>query len=271
MNRALTIMAMRAAFIPTGLTILLASMPTLSSASPIRSSCAAFINVTVVAMDSERLLPHRTVLVRDGYIDAVAPVATEAVPKECERIDGRNRYLILGLTDSHAHFFGYMKADAGDVDAEKPILRMFLANGVTTIAVMEGTPATLSLRDDVSHGRIPGPRIYSAGKLIQMPNSGAPFGRETFMTPDDVRKEVIAEKLAGYDFIKVHGDLPAETYAALLETARQQHIRVVGHVPTNLGINAALNGVQAMIAHAPALPPAVSDHRDDAPRCHGGD
>jgi len=48
----------------------------------------------------------------------------------------------------------------------------------------------------------------------------------------------------------VHGDLPANTYRALLETARQQKIQVVGHVPNNLGIDAALNGGQVMITRA---------------------
>ncbi len=204
----------------------------------------------MIPMDRERLLPHTTVLVTDDRISAVVSAASASVPKGCAQVDGRNRFLIPGLMDTHAHFFGYQRDGAGDVEAEKQILRLFLANGVTTIGVMEGTPAILSLRDQVAHDRVLGPRIYSAGRLIQMPNSGAPPGRQTFTTPAEVRAEVIAEKRAGYDFIKVHGDLPAETYATLLETAREQNIRVVGHVPTNLGIDAALTGGQVMITHA---------------------
>jgi hypothetical protein len=61
---------------------------------------------------------------------------------------------------------------------------------------------------------------------------------------------VKAEKRAGYDFVKIHGDLPEETYSALLATARQEHIRLVGHVPSNLGIDAALDGHQALIVHS---------------------
>ena len=230
--------------------LLFALSPSLSSAAILPAACTTFVDVTVVPMDRERLLPHTTVLVRDGRISEVMPAASAVVPKDCTRIDGRHRFLIPGLVDTHAHLFGYMRGGADDIEVEKQILRLFLANGVTTIAVMEGTPAILSLRDDLLHDRVLGPRIYSAGRLIQMPNSGAPPGRRTFTTPADVRAEVIAEKRAGYDFIKVHGDLPAETYAALLETARQQDIRVVGHVPNNLGIDAALTGGQSMITHA---------------------
>jgi imidazolonepropionase-like amidohydrolase len=44
--------------------------------------------------------------------------------------------------------------------------------------------------------------------------------------------------------------MPAETYAALLETALRLNIPVIGHVPDNLGLQAALDGGQVMIAHA---------------------
>ena len=133
---------------------------------------------------------------------------------------------------------------------ERAVLAMLLANGVTTAMVMEGTPEVLRLRGAIAAGEMVGPRIYSAGALIQMTGSGVPEGRTPFDTPEQVRREVMAEKAAGYDFIKVHGDLPPETYAALLATAREQGIPVIGHVPNNLGIDATLAGGQKMITHA---------------------
>jgi imidazolonepropionase-like amidohydrolase len=44
--------------------------------------------------------------------------------------------------------------------------------------------------------------------------------------------------------------MPKETYAELLATARRVGLPVIGHVPDNLGIDAALDGGQVMIAHA---------------------
>jgi imidazolonepropionase-like amidohydrolase len=224
------------------------AMPPTVSATPPTST--AFVDVTVVPMDKQHLLLHQTVLIRGDRIVEIGPTGSIKLPRDCAVIDGRSRFLAPGLTDTHVHFFGYVRAGAGDIGVEKAILIMLLANGVTTAVVMEGTPAILSLRDDVLHGRVLGPRLYTTGPLIQKPDSGAPLGRKTFTTPEEVRQEVIAEKRAGYDFVKVHGDLPAETYGALLETAHQQGIRVVGHVPNNLGIDAALNGGQVMITHA---------------------
>jgi imidazolonepropionase-like amidohydrolase len=213
-------------------------------------STAAFVDVTVVSTNKEELLLHQTVLVHGDRISEIGPADRVKLPAGCLVIDGRNRYLIPGLVDTHVHFFGYTRAGAGDLQVEKAILTLLLANGVTTALVMEGTPAILSLREEIDRGHVLGPKLYVAGPLIQMPNSGEPPERKTFTTPEEVRREVIGEKQAGYDFVKVHGDLPVETYNALLETARQQKIRVIGHVPTNLGIDAALNGGQVMIVHA---------------------
>ncbi len=228
--------------------MLLAFFFVVSIAAP--PATTAFVDVTVVPMDTERLLSHQTVLIRDDRILEIAPADRVKLPQSCFIIDGRNRYLIPGLTDFHVHFYGYSKAGAGDQRVERRVLLLLLANGVTTAVNMEGSPAILDLRREVASGAALGPKLYTTGPLIQMPNSGEPPGRKTFTTPEEVRNEVIAEKRAGYDFVKVHGDLPENTYRALLQTAREQGIRVVGHVPSNLGIDAALNGRQALIVHA---------------------
>ena len=51
--------------------------------------CTAFLNVNVVPMDTERVLPAQTVVVRDGRISAVGPTATTEVPNDTVRIDAR--------------------------------------------------------------------------------------------------------------------------------------------------------------------------------------
>jgi hypothetical protein len=87
--------------------------------------------------------------------------------------------------------------------------------------------------------------------------------RRTYSTPEEVRAEVETEKKAGYDFVKVHGAMPAETYATLLETARVHNLPVIGHVPENLGLDAALDGGQRMITHAESyLQGYFEFHRD---------
>ena len=221
-----------------------------AAGAPPPADTAAFVNVTVLPMDSERLLPHQTVLVRGDRIVEIAPADRLRPPPDATLIDGRNRYLIPGLTDAHIHFYGYSQAGAGDRKLEQQVLLLLLANGVTTAVNMEGSPPILALRDELARGTVLGPKLYTTGPFIQMPDPQGLPGRKGFGTPAEVTKEVLEEKRLGYDFVKVHGDLPPETYRALLETARQQGIRVVGHVPSNLGIDAVLDGHQALIVHA---------------------
>jgi len=229
----------------TSLAILTLALTAPAVAAP---SCAAFVDVNIVSTDRPQVLQHETVLVESGKIASIGTGAR--MPAGCTRIDGHDRYLIPGLADTHAHVFGYSRGGEGDRASETAIMHMLLANGVTTAVLMEGSPATLNLRKEVASGGILGPKLYTAGPIIQAPDTGAPPHRRTFETPEEVRREVEQEKQLGYDFVKVHGAMPKETYAELLATARRVGLPVIGHVPDNLGIDAGLDGGQVMIAHA---------------------
>ncbi len=227
----------------------LAFVPQAASRS---TPCTAFSQITVVSTDVERLLLNQTVLVLGRRIERVGDSSQVSVPKSCAIIDGRNRFLIPGLVDSHVHLYG-PGVSPDDRAMQEKILSMLLANGVTTALNMLGSPEILKLRDDLDEGKIVGPRLYTAGIFFEAEHaySLGPFIHlPTFNTPEEVRKEVIAEKRAGYDFLKVHGDLSEDSYRALLETARQQGLRVIGHTPSNLGIETVLKGHQALIVHA---------------------
>ena len=198
------------------------------------NSCSAFVDVTVVPMNSETTMAHQTVLVRNHRIAQIEGAHSFDVPRDCMFIDGRHHYLIPGLVDSHLHLPLEGHAD------QLLVLQLLLANGITTGINMEGSPQILALRDEIARGQVIGPKLYTTGPFIQQP---------AFMTADQVSKEVAAEKSAGYDFVKVHGELTREAYDGLFATAREQNIRVVGHVPGQLGIEAAL-GRQSLIVHA---------------------
>src|SRR3954451_6029024 len=52
-------------------------------------------NVSVIPMDTERILERQTVLIRNGRIVAVGPAV--AVPRDAQRIDGTGKFLMPGL------------------------------------------------------------------------------------------------------------------------------------------------------------------------------
>lgn len=197
----------------------------------------AFVNVNVVPMDEERLMAGQTVIVRDGVIAALGPTDKVKVPAGALRIDGRGKYLMPGLADMHVHFEVFNEL------ANTAMLRLFVANGVTTVLNLYGAPMFLALRDRVARGDTLGPAIYTSGPFI----SNAPVSTPT---PEEAERLVVAHKRAGYDLIKIHGDFSREAYHKLFEVARREDMRVIGHLPRNLGIEAAFEEKQNAIAHA---------------------
>jgi hypothetical protein len=99
----------------------------------------------------------------------------------------------------------------------------------------------LDLRLGVAEGRVFGPTIYTVG----------PYVNEPFVTtPDEVERAVVDQKRAGYDFVKLHGNLSRDAYLRLMAVARREGIRVIGHAPRNLGLDIMFEQRQYALAHA---------------------
>ena len=194
----------------------------------------ALVDVNVLPMDRDTVLAGQTVVIRDGLIHQVGASGRVPIPAGTARIEGRGKYLMPGLADMHIHM-------AGPREIQEELLKMYLVAGVTTILNMRGTPENLALRSDIRSGRVLGPDMYTAGRYVN-----APF----FVTPDSVEQEVAAQKRAGYDFIKMHGELSREAYARLHAVARREGIRIIGHAPRTLGIGVVFAERQYALAHA---------------------
>jgi hypothetical protein len=194
----------------------------------------AIVGVDVVPMDRERVLRAQTVVVEQGVIARVGPAARVRAPAGASVVDGRGKYLLPGLADVHVHL-------VGDRATQLAILRLFVANGVTTVLNMRGTPEHLALRADVAAGSLMAPTIYTVG----------PYVNEPFVTtPEEVERAVVEQKRAGYDFVKMHGNLSREAYARLNAVGRREGIRIIGHSPRNLGFEAMFEERQYAVAHA---------------------
>ena len=76
----------------------------------------AFVNVTVVPMDRERVLPGQTVLVVGQRIAQMAPATAFRPPANAVKIDGKGEFLMPGLADMHVHLIRSL----GAVRSQKP-------------------------------------------------------------------------------------------------------------------------------------------------------
>ena len=195
----------------------------------------AFVNVSVVPMDRERILTGQTVVVRGGRIAEIGAATSVRVPDDAVRIDGANKYLMPGLTDAHFH----LQSNEDD----RQLLQVLVANGVTSILNLYGTPALLDLRERVARGSFVGPTIYTSGPYISDAPSWQP-------DEDEVERLVMAQKGAGYDLIKIHGDFSREAFRRLMTVSRREGIKVIGHAPRNLGVGPLFEDRLDALAHA---------------------
>lgn len=219
------------------MTLLIASIftqPEIANQKTSEPPTVAFINVNLISMTREQLLTGQSVIVRDGKVIETGLSNRVKVPTDALKIDCRGKYLIPGLADMHVH----LNFDQRDNEA---FLKLFLANGVTTVLNLMGFPMHLKLREQVAKGEIRGPTIYTSGPFVNEPSH---------KTIEDVERAVIEQKKAGYDFLKIHGELSRPVYHHLLEVARREHMRVIGHAQRNLGMMTVLEEKQETIAHA---------------------
>lgn len=196
----------------------------------------AFVNVSVIPFDRERIVEGQTVIVRDGRIAEIGPVNKTKAPAGAREIDGRGKYLMPGLADMHVHLF----PGTGQDDLAQQQLQLFLANGVTTVRNMIGKPEHLALRDKIAKRELLGPTIYTAGP---------PLLGNNVSTPEVAERVVTDQKKAGYDLIKVHEGLTPEVYAAIAATAKRAGIPIAGHVTATVGLKRALEAQQTSIEH----------------------
>lgn len=206
-----------------------------------RSQVLAFTNVSVIPMDRERILRDQTVIVRNGQIDEIGPTGKVRVPASALRVNGQGKYLMPGLIDMHTHLLSddkFPDSLAGDE------LAIMVANGVTTIRLMIGTPEHLKLREQVAKGTTLGPTIYVASPQLAGRSYGKIFNGRAVATPEEARQAVRDFHAAGYDFIKLTYWISRPVYDAVIEEAKVVGIRVVGHVDTQIGLARALEAGQ---------------------------
>lgn len=203
-----------------------------------REQTVAFINVNVLPMDQETILKDQTVIVQDGKIALIGAADQIKVPDNALKVDGRNQYLMPGLSDMHVHIRDEME------------LISYLSYGVTTVLNMRGSQEILRLRTKVENYEIIAPTIFTASPLLDGdPPIWSGSGTIVLTNPKDAEAVVIDQKRAGYDFIKVYNRLTPDVYGSIVEAAKENNIAVVGHIPRQVGAEEALKAGQTMIAH----------------------
>lgn len=209
-----------------GLALLLASCPA-SAQKPATADLLVLTNATVVDVRTGTLKPDQTVVLERNRIYSIGPSKSAKYPRNADTVNCKGGYLIPGLWDMHVHLaFGDWFPGAKDIS-----LPLFIANGVTSVRDMGSElDVVQNWRNEIEAGRMIGPRIFTAGPMLDGPKPRFPSSI-AIATPEDARKAVDDLKERGVDFIKLQSLIPRDAVLAIADEAKKQEIAFEGHVP----------------------------------------
>ena len=220
---------------------------------------------------------NKIIDVKDGYI----------MPKGGTLIDLRDKVVMPGLIDMHVHIEqefsartrieGYILNEADVAFNSVGFAKTTLLNGFTTVRDLGGTGVNISIRNAINAGKIPGPRVFTAGKSLATtgghadPTNGS--SRELIGDPgpkegvvnsiEDAKKAVRQRYKNGADCIKItatggvlsvakSGDNPQftiEEVKAICDTAKDYGMHVAAHAHGDEGMQRAIIGGVKTIEH----------------------
>jgi imidazolonepropionase-like amidohydrolase len=224
--------------------LVLTGLSACSAVVPVPGNAASAIiyaitNVTIVDVKKGNLIPGQTVLVVNDRIDRIGPLEKVKIPQGTTIIDGQGLYLMPGLVDAHVHYF------------DPPIFgRVLIVNGVLLVRDM-GMPNEyiLPLRDQLNSGNTLGPEMVTTGFMLDGNPPIIPPIAVGLKTPDEARIAVRQQVEAGANMIKVYSALDRDVYLALMDEAKAQDIKVVGHIPDTVYLEDAVAAGQSGIEH----------------------
>ena len=202
-----------------------------------------FTGVSVLPMDRDTVLNDRTVIVENGRITYVG--ARRAAPAGATSIDARGKFLLPGIAEFHAHV-----PSGGQAVHAHRTLALYALAGVTTARGMLGAPMHLALRDSIAAGQLLGPRLLTSG-----PSFNGNSVTSASVAADMVRNQ----KAAGYDLLKIHPGVARAAFDSLAAVANALRIPFAGHVPLEVGLDAALTSKYSTIDHLDGIVEAMYD------------
>ncbi len=242
--------------------------------------CGKLIDTKSGKISTEKTIlvkENKIIDVKDGYI----------MPKGGILIDLRDKVVMPGLIDMHVHIEqefsartrieGYILNEADVAFNSVGFAKTTLLNGFTTVRDLGGTGVNISIRNAINAGKIPGPRVFTAGKSLATtgghadPTNGS--SRELIGDPgpkegvvnsiEDAKKAVRQRYKNGADCIKItatggvlsvakSGDNPQftiEEVKAICDTAKDYGMHVAAHAHGDEGMQRAIIGGVKTIEH----------------------
>lgn len=244
-----------------------------------------------------KVLTEKTIVVSDKKIKSVENGYVQPRNSADSLIDLRGMTVLPGLTDMHVHLESetnpnkylerYTNEPADDALNAVGFAKTTLMAGFTTVRELGGSGVNISLRNAINKGKVPGPRIFTAGKSIATtgghadPTSGM---RSSLMGdpgpadgvvngPDEARKAVRQRYKNGADLIKItatggvlsvaksssNPQFTVEEIQMITQTAADYGFHVAAHAHGDEGMQRAIKGGVKTIEHGTLMSEETMD------------
>ncbi|MFL3660442.1 MAG: amidohydrolase family protein [Polaribacter sp.] len=241
----------------------------------------------LVDTQAGEITTEKTIVVRDNKIHMVLDGYVSVKSADAITIDLKNKVVLPGLIDFHVHIEkefnrntrlnSYILDEADIAFNSVGFAKTTLLNGFTSVRDLGGNGVNLSIRKAINAGKIPGPRVFTAGKSLATtgghadPTNGSsrklignPGPKEGVVNSvEDARKAVRQRYKNGADWIKItatggvlsvakSGDNPQftiEEIKAICETAKDYGMYVAAHAHGDEGMRRAIIGGVKTIEH----------------------
>ena len=202
--------------------------------------------VSIIDGTGNNLKPSMSIIIKNDTIMNIFEEGDFDYPANAKIIKLHNKYVIPGLFDMHAHM--------PQKEYQKEICRTLLDFGITTIRNPGGgIVATVELRNSLLAGEIEGPRMFTAGGLIDTPESV--YGNAIKVeTEEEIRSAVRQEAKKGVDYIKLYTSLTPELVKAAIDEAHSLDLEIIGHLGRTSWTFAANAGIDGLLHSAMAGP-----------------
>jgi imidazolonepropionase-like amidohydrolase len=189
---------------------------------------------------------HAAVVIEGNKIVQVGPASEIKIPTDATVIDTSGRTMMPGLIELHAHlvilghgdynrWFKWLE-DHKDKYSLQSIMELsakqLLAAGITS-AVDLGSPMkeSVSVREKINRGEIPGPRMTMSGPWIIPRAAIFPAYLQLLVDNAEQAARATADNIkGGADVIKAQGGLDYQELKAIADTAHKSNIKVHAHL-----------------------------------------
>ncbi|HEY5823322.1 MAG TPA: amidohydrolase family protein [Cyclobacteriaceae bacterium] len=203
----------------------------------------ALVGGTLIDGFGGKPLQNSVILIEGERIKAIGQVGQLEIPKEAEIISTEGMSVLPGLWDMHVHLYinghsNYTHWDKKYLKSAKDVImpasaHQLLMAGITSARDLGGPlEPSISVRDRINKGEIPGPTMYMSGPFIQHePYPATEAFRWGVKGVADARAKVQQLVKAGVNCIKLidQDQMTMEEVVAVVDEAHKNKLKVVGH------------------------------------------